>query len=133
MNRIDVQFLLLAAVLLLFGVTLGMVMASTHDVELMPVHAHLNLVGWASLAIFGLVYRAYPSLAQRRLAKLHILLAAPAALLLPPGIALAVLRGSEGLAITASTLWVAACLVFLLQLIGLALETKRAAEPIAAE
>jgi hypothetical protein len=128
MNRIDVQFLLLAAVLLLAGVTMGIVMAATHDFALRPVHAHINLVGWASLALFGLVYRAYPSLAKGWLARLHILLAAPAAVLLPPGIALAVLAGSEVLAISASFLWLAACVVFFIQLIRLAV----AASPEAA-
>jgi hypothetical protein len=132
MNRIDVQFLLLATVLLIAGVTLGIVMASTHDYQLRPVHAHINLVGWASLALFGLVYRAYPSLAANRLAKLHILLAAPAALLLPPGIALAVLAGAEGLAITASFLWLAACVVFFIQLLSL-VGRKPAAESMPAE
>jgi hypothetical protein len=120
MNRIDVQFLLLAALLLLVGVTMGIFMASTQDFTLRPVHAHINLVGWASLALFGLVYRAYPGLAKGWLATLHILLAAAGALLLPPGIALAVLAGSEVLAITASFLWLAASAVFFVQLLRLA-------------
>lgn len=119
MKRIDVQFLLLAALLLIVGVAMGIVMASTKDFTLRPVHAHVNLVGWASLALFGLVYRAYPALSNGWLARLHIVLAAPAALLLPPGIALAVFYGSEMLAIIASFLWLAASVIFFVQLLRL--------------
>jgi hypothetical protein len=131
MNRFDLQFLVLAALSLIVGVSLGIFMAASHDHQLMPVHAHINLVGWASLALFGLVYRAYPELGQRRLAKLHILLAGSAAVLLPPGIAMAVLYQSEPLAITASFLWLGACIVFLIQLLSLfsASETNSAAFP----
>lgn len=127
-NRIDIQFLLLGTVMLLAGVTLGIVMGVREDFQLVPVHAHTNLVGWVSLMLFGLVYRAYPELAQRKLARLHLLLAAPAAILFPIGIALAVLRASPGLAIFASLLWLAGCITFLLQLLSLV----RTAAPAAA-
>ena len=131
MNRFDLQFLVLAALSLIVGVSMGIFMAASHDHQLMPVHAHINLVGWASLALFGLVYRAYPSLGARRLARLHILLAGSAAVLLPPGIALAVLYQSEPLAIIASFLGLGACIVFLIQLLSLfsARESDAAALP----
>ena len=119
MNRFDLQFLVLAAVSLVAGVSMGIFMAASHDFQLRPVHAHLNLVGWASLALFGLVYRAYPTLAANRLAKLHLMLSAPAAILLPAGIAMAVLVQSEALAIVASLMWLGGCVAFLLQLLSL--------------
>lgn len=119
MNRFDLQFLVLAAFSLIGGVSIGIFMAASHDHQLMPVHAHVNLVGWVSLALFGLVYRAYPELGRRRLAKWHIMLAAPAALLMPAGIALAVLAQSETLAIIASLMWMGACIIFFLQLLSL--------------
>jgi hypothetical protein len=70
--------------------------------RLTPVHAHPDLVGWASLALFALVYRVYPELAAKRLALVHVLLSATSAVLLPVGIGLAVLRNQPGLAIAAS-------------------------------
>ena len=129
MNRFDLQFLVLAALSLIAGVGLGIFMAASQDHQLRPVHAHINLVGWASLALFGLVYRAYPELGRRRLARLHILLAASAAVLLPPGIAMAVLYQSEPLAVTASFLWLGACIVFLIQLLSL-FSAKETASPL---
>jgi cbb3-type cytochrome oxidase subunit 1 len=119
MKRVDVYFLLLATLLLLAGAALGISMGASEDFQLTPVHAHLNLVGWASLAVFGLVYRAYPKLAERRLASFHFVFSATSAVLLPIGIGLAVLRSQSGLAIAASLLWVLGVLLFLLQLFTL--------------
>ena len=119
MKRIDLYFLLLAPVLLLFGAALGIKMGASEDFHLAPVHAHINLAGWASLAIFGLVYRAYPQLAERRLALVHFALSSLGSLLLPLGIGLAVLRGEPMLAIVGSILWVGGVITFLVQLVGL--------------
>ena len=133
MKRYDLTFLLLASASLVAGVTIGVVMGMTHDFTLMPVHAHLNLLGWASLALFGLVYRAYPELGERRTAKLHLALCAPSALLLPAGIALAILKDQPGLAIGASLLWLAGSIVFLVQLAGFAFRRPSPAVLAAAE
>ena len=133
MNRFDLQFLVLAALSLIVGVSMGIFMAASHDHQLMPVHAHVNLVGWVSLALFGLVYRAYPELGRRRIAKLHILLAGSAAVLLPPGIAMAVFYQSEPLAIVSSFLWLGACIVFLIQLLGLFSAREAGSAPQPAE
>ena len=119
MKRIDIYFLLLATILLLVGAGLGIKMGVSQDFQLTPVHAHLNLVGWASLALFGIVYRAYPQLAERRLAVLHFILSATGAVLLPVGIGFAILRGQPSLAILASVLWVSGVLAFLVQLFTL--------------
>lgn len=119
MKRVDVYFLLLATILLICGAVLGIVMGARQDFQLVPVHAHLNLAGWASLALFGLTYRAYPQLASTRIAGLHFMISATASLLLPFGIGLAVLRNLPGLAIFASILWLFGVLLFLAQLIGL--------------
>jgi hypothetical protein len=121
MKRVDVYFLLLATILLICGATLGIVMGAREDFQLVPVHAHLNLAGWASLALFGLTYRAYPQLAATHLARYHFIVSACASVLLPIGIGFAVLRNSPGLAIFSSMLWLLGVLMFLAQLIRLVL------------
>lgn len=118
-NRLDLRFLILAVFLLMCGITLGIVMGIRQDFELAPVHAHANLVGWVSMALFGLTYRAYPQLADRKLATVHFWLAASAAVLFPIGLVFAVLRNQPGLAIVGASLWWLACLVFLIQLVSL--------------
>ena len=119
MKRVDVYFLLLACILLICGATLGIVMGAREDFTLVPVHAHLNLAGWASLALFGLTYRAYPEIAATRLALWHFVVSGIASVLLPIGIGFAVLKNSPGLAIVASILWLLGVLMFLVQLFRL--------------
>ena len=119
MKRIDVYFPLLATVLLLCGAGLGIKMGASEDFTLTPVHAHLNLAGWASLGLFGLVYRAYPQLAERRIAPFHFIVSATGSVLLPIGIGVAVLKNQPTLAIVASLLWLLGVLLFLVQLLSL--------------
>lgn len=42
-------------------------MAANHDFSLAPAHAHLNLLGWVSMALYGLWYRG-AEIARPRLA-----------------------------------------------------------------
>jgi len=133
MKRVDVYFLLLATVLLICGAVLGIVMGAREDFQLVPVHAHLNLAGWASLALFGLTYRAYPDLAATSLARYHFITSATASVLLPAGIGLAVLRNAPGLAIFSSILWLLGVLMFLAQLIRLVATRAEAARMAPAE
>lgn len=64
-------FLRIAVVYLLVGAVLGLIMGITQKFTLAPVHAHLLLLGWASLALAGIVYHLYPGASTTRLAKLH--------------------------------------------------------------
>lgn len=65
------RFLKIAAIYFIAGSMLGLTMGIMQDFREAPVHAHMNLLGWASLALIGLLYRAHPSLTQTVLAKIH--------------------------------------------------------------
>ena len=65
------RFLRLAVLYILVGVSLGIYMAASENHTLRPVHAHLNLLGWATMALFGLWYRSAPTSGETRLAKVH--------------------------------------------------------------
>ncbi|GIK84658.1 MAG: hypothetical protein BroJett026_01390 [Betaproteobacteria bacterium] len=67
----SLNFLKIAVVYLVIGAVLGLVMGITQQFALTPVHAHLLLLGWASLALAGLVYHLYPAASATRLARLH--------------------------------------------------------------
>ncbi|MBB5510415.1 hypothetical protein [Paraburkholderia atlantica] len=58
----------LAAVYFAVGVALGVLMGASGDHSLFPVHAHINLLGWVSMALFGLIGTAYPSVGIGRVA-----------------------------------------------------------------
>ena len=121
MRRIDLYFLILAALCLITGVVMGIGMGIAHDFQFAPVHAHLNLLGWTSLALFGLTYKAYPALAQSRLALLHFSLAAPSAVVFPIGIYISIAHQFPGVAIAASLMWLAGVILFATNLVRLAL------------
>jgi cbb3-type cytochrome oxidase subunit 1 len=61
----------IAAVYLVIGVTMGIVMGIKQQFLLAPVHAHINLLGWATLGIIGVIYQVYPAAAETRLAQIH--------------------------------------------------------------
>lgn len=51
-----------AVVFAIAGMIWGIIMAISEDHSAMPAHAHLNLLGWVSLFLFGIYYRLHPSL-----------------------------------------------------------------------
>jgi len=65
------KLLKIAVVYLVVGGSLGLGMGITQKFALAPVHAHLVLVGWASLALAGLIYHVYPAASTTRLARIH--------------------------------------------------------------
>ena len=70
-SRAGVVWLKLAVAYLVIGVLMGIVMGATQDFRLAPVHAHINLLGWATLALAGLVYTLFPQAGESGLARLH--------------------------------------------------------------
>ena len=61
-----------AVVSVLIGMSWGIVMAMSQDHSMMPAHAHLNLLGWVSLFLFGIFYRLHPSLDVSRTALMQV-------------------------------------------------------------
>jgi hypothetical protein len=64
-------WLKLAVIYLMIGVVLGIAMGATQNFLLRSVHAHVNLLGWTTLALAGLVYSVFPDAGKSRLAKVH--------------------------------------------------------------
>jgi FtsH-binding integral membrane protein len=80
------RFFVLGILFALAGMGLGAVMGGTQDFTLAPVHAHINLVGWATHFLFGLYYRGEPENAKGWLPQLHFYCAVAGGILLPIGI-----------------------------------------------
>jgi len=64
---VTVRLIRLAVIYLVCGLTLGLYMGIVQDFQFHSVHAHINLLGWASLALAALVFHAFPGLAETRL------------------------------------------------------------------
>ncbi|HEX3699616.1 MAG TPA: hypothetical protein VHV27_02980 [Phenylobacterium sp.] len=56
MRRLPLAFFSAATLCVLAGMVWGAIMGSSEDFTLAPAHAHLNLVGWTSLALMGGFY-----------------------------------------------------------------------------
>ncbi|HQR22228.1 MAG TPA: hypothetical protein PLE54_11095 [Burkholderiaceae bacterium] len=65
------RLLKVAVIYLFLGALLGLAMGISGKFTLAPVHAHLALAGWATLAIAGLIYHCYPAASTTRLARWH--------------------------------------------------------------
>src|SRR5262249_46325830 len=71
-TSIQVQrWIRLALVDFFVAVLLGVVMAASHDFRLRGLHVHLNLLGWVSLAVTGVIYHLFPAAAATRAAGVH--------------------------------------------------------------
>jgi cbb3-type cytochrome oxidase subunit 1 len=122
MKNLPYWFLSVAVLQALAGMGAGIFMGITGDYTLAPAHAHNNLLGWVSMAIFGLYYGLVPEIAARRLAGVHFWLALIANIVFPVGIGLVVTGKGEVLSVAGSLLEVLSMLLF-----GIIVWTNRAA------
>ena len=77
-----------AVLMVVAGMIWGMVMAITADHSTFPAHAHLNLLGWVSLFLFGIYYHLHPAIDRDRLAFVQVLVWIAATVVLTIGVAL---------------------------------------------
>lgn len=74
MKNIDRLFVLTGLVFLLVGMAFGLKMSTAMDFTLHGLHAHLNLLGFVLMTLFGLCYRSWPKMQEGKLATVHYLL-----------------------------------------------------------
>lgn len=97
MNRISDRFLQLGALFAVIGMGLGVWMGKSNDFTLAPLHAHINLLGWVSMLLYGLVYRAVPKAASGALPVIHFWIALISYLVMIPTLA-GLLLGNKAMA-----------------------------------
>ncbi|MDO9076058.1 MAG: hypothetical protein Q7U72_01260 [Brevundimonas sp.] len=85
------NFLRLGALSALVGMALGVWMGANENFTLRPVHAHINLLGFASMMLFGLFYRAFPAGGRGWLPMAHFVLSVVGFLILMPSLTLMLL------------------------------------------
>jgi hypothetical protein len=88
------KFLKVAVVFLVLGLALGLQMSIGHSRTLVSVHAHVALMGWVSMALFGVAYRLWPRLDAGVLPKVHFWLYAPGSAVAMLGVTLLETRPS---------------------------------------
>ncbi len=86
MSRLALSFFTVGGLFVLAGMVWGAIMGSSEDFTLAPAHAHLNLLGWATLALMGTFY----ALSGRagRLGWINFILSTAAVLVMIPSLAM---------------------------------------------
>ena len=67
MSKITVWFIRSAMIYFLVAVSLGLWMGMSPRGYYIPVHVHLNLLGWVSMFIYGVAYHILPRFSGRQL------------------------------------------------------------------
>lgn len=65
------KWIKLAVLYLVIGICVGLFMSYTLHLKWGSAHAHTNLVGFTTTAIFGVIYSLYPGAANNTLGKTH--------------------------------------------------------------
>lgn len=114
-----IAFIKVASVYLLIGVGLGLYMGIAEELQYTPIHAHINLLGWATMALFGLIYHHFPRAGDSKLGKAHFWLHNIGALALIIGMIIFA-NGNESAALPfampGALLVIAATIVFLINI-----------------
>lgn len=66
-----VKFIKVSVIYFLIGISLGFYMGIAGLFQFTSAHAHINLLGWVSLAITGVIYHVFPLAGENKLAKIH--------------------------------------------------------------
>jgi hypothetical protein len=83
-----------AVVLAAAGMAWGLHMAISQDHQAMPAHAHLNLLGWVSLFLFGVFYQLHPAIDRSRVALAQVAIWIVATVVLATGLGVMLVGGS---------------------------------------
>lgn len=104
----------LAVLFVVAGMAMGIGMAASQDHSIMPAHAHLNLLGWVSLFLFGIYYERRPALNASRMAMVQIVLWSVGTVVLTVAVAAIHLgyTAADPIAAIASLVILAAMLIF---------------------
>ena len=70
-TRMARLWILIAACYLIAGVAFGIGMAAMQKFQFAPVHAHINLLGWTTMGLCGLIYSRFPRAGGSRLGIVH--------------------------------------------------------------
>jgi hypothetical protein len=71
MPQVAQLFFKTAVVFLIIGIAMGLQMSISGNHNVIGAHAHTNLLGWVTMALFGAYYALNPAKAEIKLATIH--------------------------------------------------------------
>lgn len=84
MSRLSTAFFAVAVLYAMGGMLMGMFMGATQDFSMRSVHAHINLLGWATLALMGAFFGIAGARAPQKLGWAVLVVANVANLMMLP-------------------------------------------------
>jgi cbb3-type cytochrome oxidase subunit 1 len=97
MPRVSAAFFVTGGLFVLMGMFGGMWMGMNEDFRLMPVHAHLNLLGWVTMALYGGFYALTAKTYSKRLAWTNYALSTVGVIVMIPLLAVILLTQNKAL------------------------------------
>jgi cbb3-type cytochrome oxidase subunit 1 len=95
MPRVSAAFFAVGVLCVLMGMLWGIHMAIAKDFALMPAHAHLNLVGWVTMSLFGTFYALTANTMSPRLAWTNFVISGLGVVVMIPSLAIMLSTGNE--------------------------------------
>ena len=130
MISVSNNFLRLGVLSALVGMSLGVWMGANQDFVLRPVLVHVNLLGFASMMLFGLFYRVFPAAGRGWLPLAHFVLSVLGFLILMPSLTLLVLGKPVFMpAMIASEIMLVASMLLFVVIVFAATMKKEASAP----
>jgi hypothetical protein len=95
MPRVSAAFFTMGVLCVLTGMMLGMHMAQTENFAVAPAHAHLNLLGWVTMGLYGTFYALTAATYSPRLAWANFIISALGVLVMIPSLAMYLSHGND--------------------------------------
>src|SRR5665213_2951721 len=97
MPRVSAAFFAFGVLCVLCGMAWGMHMGEANDFAMAPVHAHLNLLGWVTMALYGTFYALTSATMSKRLAWINFFVSALGVIGMIPSLAMFLHTGDHKL------------------------------------
>jgi len=94
MPRVSLWFFAVAPLYVLVGMGVGIFMGATQNFTIAPAHAHLNLIGWVTMALYGTFF-ALAREASQKLAWTVFWLNNVAVMIMFPSLAMVLTQGAS--------------------------------------
>jgi len=117
MRNVDSKLILVGFFYFLLALIQGQFMAYAADYRFYPMHAHMGLIGGVLMVLYGLIYRAFPTMQQDTLVKTHFWLVNIASPIFFAGIGISIAGGTRNVGHTGSVIVILAFVMFALMFI----------------
>ena len=95
MPRVSAAFFAVGTIAVLIGMFWGMYMGAHQNMVTMPAHAHLNLLGWVTMALYGTFYTLEGPSLSPRLAWTNFVVSTASLVVMIPSLAMFLSNGND--------------------------------------